>query len=99
MVILLLPESHPVLKMERLHILTYFAEGREAYRRRQGIVESYHGHDQKNLGWRQHRLRGLPKATLEFQLLRLAGNIGKIARYKARELLALAGGVPGYAGA
>jgi hypothetical protein len=41
----------------------------------------------------------LPKATLEFQLLRLAGNIGKIARYKARELLALAGGVPGYAGA
>jgi len=75
------------------------SEGREAYRRRQGIVESNHGHDQKNLGWRQHHLRGLPKATLEFQLLRLAGNIGKIARYKARELLALAGGVPGYAGA
>ena len=68
--------------------------GRETYRRRQGIVESNHGHDQKNLGWRQHHLRGLPKAALEFQLLRLAGNIGKIARYKARELLAFAGGMP-----
>jgi transposase len=67
-------------------------EGREAYRQRQGIVESNHGHDQKNLGWRQHHLRSLPKATLEFQLLRLAGNIGKIARYKVREFMAMAGG-------
>ena len=66
--------------------------GREAYRRRQGIVEPVHGHDQKNLGWRQHHLRGLKKAGLEFLLVRLAGNIGKIARYKARELLSLAGG-------
>lgn len=73
------------------------SEGREAYRRRQGIAESNHGHDQKNLGWRQHHLRGLPKAALEFQLLRLAGNIGKIARFKAGELLAMAAGVPGYA--
>ncbi len=70
------------------------SEGREAYRQRQGIVESNHGHDQKNLGWRQHHLRSLPKATLEFQLLRLAGNIGKIARYKAREFLAMAAGTP-----
>lgn len=68
-------------------------EGREAYRLRQGIVEPNHGHDQKNLGWRQHHLRGLPKAMLEFQLLRLAGNIGKIARYKAREFLAMAEGL------
>jgi transposase len=68
--------------------------GREAYRRRQGIVESNHGHDQKNLGWCQHHLRSLQKAALEFKLLRLAGNIGKIARYKAQELLALAGGFP-----
>jgi transposase len=72
-------------------------EGREAYRQRQGIVESNHGHDQKNLGWRQHHLRSLPKAELEFQLLRLAGNIGKIARYKAHEFLAMAGGMPNYA--
>ncbi|OHD14896.1 MAG: hypothetical protein A2Y38_14255 [Spirochaetes bacterium GWB1_59_5] len=71
--------------------------GREAYRRRQGIVEPNHGHDQKNLGWRQHHLRGLPKATLEFQLLRLAGNIGKIARYKAQEFLAMAKGLLCYA--
>ena len=73
------------------------SEGREAYRQRQGIVEPTHGHDQKNLGWRQHHLRSLAKATLEFQLLRLAGNIGKIARYKAQELLAMAGGMPNYA--
>lgn len=72
------------------------SDGREAYRRRQGIVESNHGHDQKNLGWRQHHLRGLRKAALEFQLLRLAGNIGKIARYKARELLAMVAGSPCY---
>jgi len=64
--------------------------GRERYRKRQGIVESNHGHDQKNLGWRQHHLRGLGKATLEFMLLRLAGNIGKIARYKAQEFLSYA---------
>jgi transposase len=62
--------------------------GREAYRRRQGIVEPNHGHDQKNLGWRQHHLRGLAKASLEYLLVRLAGNIAKIARYKAQEYLA-----------
>jgi transposase len=73
------------------------SEGGESYRKRQGIVESNHGHDQKNLGWRQHHLRSLQKAALEFQLLRLAGNIGKIARYKAREFLAMAGGLPDYA--
>jgi transposase len=63
--------------------------GSEMYRHRQGIVESTHGHDQKNLGWRQHHLRGLSKAALEFLLLRLAGNIGKIARYKAQDFLAM----------
>ena len=62
-------------------------EGRETYRKRQGIVEPNHGHDQKNLGWRQHYLRGLAKAKLEFLLLRTAGNIGKIIRYKAKEFL------------
>jgi hypothetical protein len=60
-------------------------------------VEPNHGHDQKNLGWRQHHLRGLPKAALEFQLLRLAGNIGKIARYKAHEFLAMTEGFTWYA--
>ncbi|HCM28667.1 MAG TPA: hypothetical protein DIC34_19400 [Treponema sp.] len=33
---------------------------REVYSQRQGIVESNHGHDQKNLDWRKHHLRGLP---------------------------------------
>lgn len=64
--------------------------GREQYRKRQGIVESNHGHDQKNLGWRQHHLRGLAKAGLELMLLRLAGNIGKVARCKVEEFLAYA---------
>jgi len=79
-------EPFRTIMRERLHS----DEGREVYRKRQGIVESGHGHDQKNLGWRQHHLRGLAKATLEYQLLRLAANIGKIARYKAREFLAMA---------
>jgi transposase len=61
-------------------------EGREAYRKRQGIVEPTHGHDQKNIGWKQHFLRGHPKASAEFILIRLAQNVGKIARYKAAEL-------------
>jgi transposase len=61
-------------------------EGREVYRKRQGIVEPAHGHDQKNIGWKQHFLRGHPKASTEFILIRLAQNIGKIARYKAAEL-------------
>jgi hypothetical protein len=54
-------------------------------RKRQGIVEPAHGHDQKNIGWKQHFLRGHPKARAEFMLIRLAQNIGKIARYKAAE--------------
>jgi transposase len=59
--------------------------GREVYRKRQGIVEPAHGHDQKNSGWKQHFLRGHPKAGAEFMLIRLAQNIGKIARHKAAE--------------
>jgi hypothetical protein len=59
-----------------------------------GIVESNHGQDQKHLGWRHHHLCSLLKATLAFQLLRLAGNIGKIAWYKAREFFAMAAGMP-----
>lgn len=63
--------------------------GREIYRSRQGIVENGHGHDQKNLGWRQHGLRGLIKAGAEFMLMRIGANLGKIARYRAQEALAL----------
>jgi transposase len=61
-------------------------EGKHTYQKRQGIVEPPHGHDQKNLGWRQHRIRGLTKAAAEFQLIRIAMNIGKIARYRAAQL-------------
>ena len=56
--------------------------------KRQGIVEPVHGDDQKNKGWRQHRLRGKTKAALEFTLVRIATNLGKIARYRAMELMA-----------
>lgn len=62
--------------------------GRETYMKRQGIVEPVHGDDQQNKGWRQHRLRGKPKAALEFTLVRIATNLGKIARYRAMELMA-----------
>jgi transposase len=65
-------------------------EGREIYMKRQGIVEPIHGHEQKNLGWIQHHLRGESKAKLEFLLIRTAGNIGKICRYRAEKVLALA---------
>ena len=61
-------------------------EGKHTYQKRQGIVEPPHGHDQKNLGWRQHRMCGLEKTGGEFLLMRIAANLGKIARYKTDEL-------------
>lgn len=63
--------------------------GREIYMKRQGIVEPGHGDDQKNKGWTQHHLRGLSKAGLEFMLIRIGSNIGKIIKYKRRELLTI----------
>lgn len=68
--------------------------GREVYMARQGIVEPVHGDDQKNKGWRQHHLRGLAKASLEFMLIRIGSNLGKIARYRARELLLMTVSTP-----
>lgn len=65
-------------------------EGREIYMRRQAIVEGPHGHDQKNKGWIQHYLRGLKKAGLEFILLRIASNLGKMVKFRAKEILAMA---------
>jgi transposase len=64
--------------------------GREAYMKRQGASEPVHGDDQKNKGWTQHHLRGLPKARGEFLLIRIATNLGKIIRYRSPEILALA---------
>ena len=64
-------------------------KGREIYMKRQWIVETCHGDDQKNKGWRQHLLRGKAKAALEFMLLRIGANLGKIVRYRASELLVM----------
>jgi len=64
-------------------------EGREAYMKRQGLVEPGHGDDQKNRKWRQHHLRGLEKATAEFVLVRIAANLAKIIKYKTDGLLAM----------
>jgi len=61
--------------------------GRETYMKRQGIVEPTYGNDQKNLGWRQHHLRGLKKAAAEFMLIRIGTNIKKIASYRPKEIL------------
>jgi hypothetical protein len=61
-------------------------EGMHTYQKRQGIVEPVHGHEQKNLGWRQHRMYGLQKAHAEFILIRIATNLGKIARHRADQL-------------
>ncbi len=63
--------------------------GRETYMKRQGIVEPTHGNDQQNKGWREHHLRGKAKAALEFMLVRIATNLGKIVRYRAQRLLAV----------
>ena len=63
--------------------------GREIYMKRQGIVEPVHGDDQQNKGWRQHHLRGKAKAALEFTLVRIATNLGRIVRYRAMELMAV----------
>lgn len=63
--------------------------GRETYMKRQAIVEPIHGDDQKNKGWTQHHLRGKAKAALEFILVRIATNLGKIARYRAMRLMAV----------
>lgn len=63
--------------------------GRETYMKRQGIAEPLHGDDQKNRGWKQHHLRGLSKASLEFVLIRIATNLGKIVRYRAAAIMAL----------
>ncbi len=62
--------------------------GRGAYMRRQGLAEPLHGDDQKNRGWKQHHLRGLAKAKGEFLLMRIATNLGKIAKYRGAEILA-----------
>jgi transposase len=65
-------------------------KGREIYMKRQHVAEAGHGNDQKNMGWRQHYLRGLSKASLEFMLLRIGSNISKIIKYKADKVLAMA---------
>ena len=64
-------------------------KGREIYMKRQGVVEAGHGNDQHNKGWRQHLLRGKAKATLEFMLIRIGSNLGKIVTYRSTELLAM----------
>ena len=61
-------------------------KGREIYMKRQGIIEPIHGHDQKNMFWKQHYLRGKEKASLEFTLIRIGSNLGKIVKYGKEKL-------------
>jgi transposase len=74
---------------ERMRAKLRSDRGRETYMKRQGIVEPVHGDDQQNKGWRQHHLRGKAKAAAEFMLMRIATNLGKIARYRAMRLMAV----------
>ena len=86
-------KSRQICIDSRLHHRTKMREkldsekGRTIYSKRQVIIEPPNGHDQKNLGWRQHHLRGLENAALEFMLIRVGSNLGKIARYGAKKLL------------
>lgn len=65
-------------------------KGREIYMKRQYIVEAGHGNDQKNKGWKQHYLRGLEKASLEFMFIRIGSNLSKIVKFRSKEILAMA---------
>jgi len=66
-------------------------EGRETYMKRQGLIESIHGDDQKNKGWIQHHLRGYKKASAEFVLVRIATNLALMIKHRDKEILAWAG--------
>ncbi|MCK4529378.1 IS1182 family transposase [candidate division WOR-3 bacterium] len=63
-------------------------EGRETYMKRQGLIESIHGDDQKNGGWIQHLLRQHSKAKGEFMLLRIVHNLRCIVQNRGEEVLA-----------
>jgi len=63
-------------------------EGRETYMKRQGLIESIHGDDQKNSGWVQHLLRSHSKAKGEFMLLRIVHNLRCIVQNRGEEVLA-----------
>jgi len=65
-------------------------EGRETYMKRQGLIESVHGDDQKNKGWIQHHLRGFKKASAEFVLIRIATNLALMIKHREEEILAWA---------
>ena len=64
-------------------------EGKKIYSKRKEIIENLHGNDQKNKKWTQHLLRGIKKAEIEFMLIRIGSNLGKIIRYRSNELLAM----------
>ena len=66
-------------------------KGREIYMKRQGLIESIHGDDQKNRGWRQHLLRGFKKARGEFLLIRIVQNISCMIKHRSDEILAWVG--------
>ena len=64
-------------------------EGKKIYGKRKEIIENVHGNDQKNKKWTQHLLRGIKKTGIEFMLIRIASNLGKIIQYRSNELLAM----------
>ena len=64
-------------------------QGREIYIKRQGLIETVHGDDQRNKKWIQHHLKCFIKASGEFALIRIATNIGLIVKYRTKEILAM----------
>ena len=59
--------------------------------KRQWLIESLHGDDQRNKGWIQHHLRSFIKAAGEFLLMRIATNLGCIIKHRSDKVLAWAG--------
>lgn len=61
-------------------------QGREVYMKRQGLIESIHGDDQKNRGRIQHLLRSFKKAKEEFLLIRIVQNISCMIKHRVYEI-------------
>jgi transposase len=66
---------------ERLRVRMKSPEGRETYRRRQGIVEPRFGHIKHNLGVRRFLRRGLEKVRAEWTMVCTAVNVGVLLRH------------------
>lgn len=72
-------KNEHLIEENRKNILS--DEGKEKYQKRMHTVEPVFGNLKFNLGFRQFLLRGLKKVKGEFNLMSIAHNLKKIAKY------------------